>query len=426
MIRIKNIRVMDPKSGLDQVTDLVIDGKRIKTIGPSLQDKDVYEKEIDGTGLTAAPGFIDVHVHFREPGFEYKEDIKSGSNATKAGGFTTVVCMANTNPICDNHDTLRYVQEKAKETDIHVLFAAAITKGFQGKELTDMQGLKEQGAVVFTDDGIPIKDGRLVKKAMEQAKELDMPLSFHEEDPEFIGSLGINEGEVSKIIGVKGASRLAEDSLVARDCMVALETGAKVSIQHISSKNSVALVRLAKKLGAKVYAEATPQHFSLTEAAVLEKGTMAKVNPPIREEPDRLAIIEGLKDDTIEMIVTDHAPHSEEEKKRSIDVAPSGMIGLETSLALGITNLVREGHLTLMHLLEKMTIAPAKFYSLDAGYLSVDGPADLVIFDEAQLWKVETFYSKSKNSPFLGEELYGKIQYTLCDGKIVYEQEKNR
>ena len=258
---------------------------------------------------------------------------------------------------------------------------------------------------------------------MEEAARLDMPLSFHEEDPAYIAQNGINHGAVSEKLGIYGSPALAEDAMVARDCMIALDTGAVIDIQHISSANSVAMVRLAKSLGAKVWAEVTPHHFTLTEEAVLEHGTLAKMNPPLRTEKDRQALIEGLKVGTIDMIVTDHAPHSKEEKARPLTEAPSGITGLETSLALGITHLVKPGHLTLLQLMEKMSLNPGKLYKKDWGHLEEGRPADLVIFDEERQWVVEEeeFASKASNSPFVGTRLTGKVVYTICGGKIIYE-----
>lgn len=420
MILIKNGRVIDPKNNIDEKLDIIIKDEKIYKIG-HFQDNGEYEKVIDAEGKVVSPGLIDVHVHFRDPGFTYKEDIFTGAEAAAKGGFTTVICMANTNPIVDNEETLKYILDKAKKAKIKILQVAAITKEFKGKELVDMKKLKELGVVGFTDDGLPIKDSKLVMEAMEKAKELDMPLSFHEEDPSLIKSPGVNEGKVSKKLKVGGAPNAAEDVLVARDCMLALKTNAKISIQHISSGNSVDLVRFAKSLGAKVTAEATPHHFSITEEAVLKHKTLAKMNPPVRTEKDKEKIIEGLKDNTIEIIATDHAPHSKEEKERELTKAPSGIIGLETSLALGVTNLVKKGHLTLLELLEKMTINPANFYKLDAGTIEEGKFADLVIFDENEEWIVpEKFASKASNTPFIGEKLYGKVKYTICNGKIVY------
>lgn len=287
--------------------------------------------------------------------------------------------------------------------------------------MNDFDALKAAGACGFTDDGIPLLDADFCSKAMEKAAQLNMPISLHEEDKSFITNNGINAGEVSEKLGIKGSPSIAEEVMVARDCMLALHTKAPVVIQHISSGNSVALVRLAKKLGADIHAEATPHHFTLTEEAVLTYGTLAKMNPPLRTEKDRLAIIEGLKDGTIDLIATDHAPHSEEEKNKPLTEAPSGITGLETSLGLGITNLVKTGYLTLMELLEKMTWNPAALYHLPSGSIEKGAPADLVIFDPDEKWTADTFLSKSSNTPFKGAELYGKIHYTICRGEVVYK-----
>ena len=283
-----------------------------------------------------------------------------------------------------------------------------------------MEALKEAGACGFTDDGIPLRNGAFLYEAMNRAKELDVPVSLHEEDPAFIKNNGINHGAVSEQLGIYGSPSIAEESLVARDCMLALRSGAHVVIQHISSGRSVELVRIFKGLGANLHAEATPHHFTLTDEAVLKYGTLAKMNPPLRKEEDRQAIIEGLADGTIDLIATDHAPHSKEEKDRSITAAPSGITGLETSLALGITSLVRPGHLSLMQLLEKMTAGPADLYHLPAGKIIEGGPADLVIFDPDECWKPESYASMSSNTPFTGWELYGKVKYTICRGETAY------
>ncbi|MDR0925167.1 MAG: dihydroorotase, partial [Hungatella sp.] len=310
-------------------------------------------------------------------------------------------------------------------TGIHVLQAAAVSKGLHGIELTDMEELKANGAVGFTDDGIPLLDEKLVKEAMERAAKLNVPLSFHEEDPAFIINNGINHGKVSDQLGIFGSPALAEDCLVARDCMIALHTGAAVDIQHISSAASVKMVKLAKELGANVYAEVTPHHFTLTEEAVLTHGTLAKMNPPLRTEEDRKAIIQGLKDGSIDIIATDHAPHSTEEKSKKLTEAPSGIIGLETALGLGVTNLVRPGHLTMMELMEKMSLNPSKLYRLEFGCIEEGNAADLVIFDPNEEWTVGEYASKSSNSPFTGERLFGKVKYTICSGRIVYQDEKD-
>lgn len=421
MILIKDGRVIDPKRGMDEVLDILIEGDKIKSVGKYQRNEDC-DRVIDAKGMIVAPGLMDVHVHFRDPGFTYKEDIASGARAAAKGGYTTVVCMANTKPAADNPETVKYILEEGKKTGIHVLTCAAVSKGLKGEELTDMEELKACGAAGFTDDGIPLMDEKMVKKAMEEAKRLDVPLSFHEEDPAFIINNGINRGAVSEQLGIGGSPALAEDVLVARDCMLALHTGAKVNIQHISSGNSVKMVRLAKELGADVAAEVTPHHFSMTEEAVLKHGTLAKMNPPLRTAADLKEILEGIKDGTIDMIATDHAPHSKEEKERPITKAPSGIIGLETALALGVTNLVRKGHVTMMQLMEKMSLNPARLYGLPGVSVEEGADADLVIFDENEKWKVEGFVSKASNSPFLGEELYGKVKYTICGGRVVYEE----
>jgi dihydroorotase len=420
-ICIKNGRVVDPVTGVDEVLDVLIEGSRIVKTGTDITDADA--KIIDATGLVVAPGLVDTHVHFRDPGFTYKEDIITGARAAAKGGFTTVVCMANTKPVVDNIETLKYIQEKGETTGIHVLQTAAVSRGLKGEELVDMQTLADAGAAGFTDDGIPVMDEKLLVAAMEKAKDLDLPISLHEEDPAFIVSPGVHDGEVSKKINYGGASRTAEDVMVARDCMLALHTGASVCIQHISSGNSVELVRLAKKLGADIHAEATPHHFTLTDKAVLEYGTLARMNPPLRTEDDRQKIIEGLKDGTIDMIVTDHAPHSKEEKDRPMNEAPSGITGLETSLGLGIRSLVEPGHLTLLELMACMSKNPSEFYRMVPGSIAENAPADIVIFGENEKWVVDEFASKASNSPFKGWELPGKIHYTICAGKIVYGEE---
>ena len=364
MILIRGGRVVDPATGRDERADLILEGGVIREIcAPGQAAETDFDQVIDAQNLVAAPGLVDVHVHFRDPGLTYKEDIHSGARAAARGGFTTVVCMANTKPIVDNEETLRYVLAEGKKTGIHVLSCAAVSRGFEGRELTDMEGLLAAGAAGFTDDGIPLMDGVFVKKAMEEAARLDTVLSFHEEDKSFIVNNGINHGAVSDRLGIYGSPALAEDALVARDCMIALETGAKVDIQHISSGHAVRMVRIA----------------------------------------------------------TDHAPHSAEEKARPLTEAPSGIIGLETALALGITCLVKPGHLSLCELMKKMSFNPARLYKLDCGRLEAGAPADLVLFDENEEWTVTDFASRAANSPFVGERLTGRVKYTICEGKVVYQ-----
>lgn len=419
MLLIRNGRVMNPATAMDEVTDLWIRDGKIAGYG-NHEEYGKPDTVIDAQGCVVAPGFVDVHVHFRDPGFTYKEDLETGSAAAAAGGFTTVVCMANTKPIVDTPEVLDDILERAKQLPIHVKQASAVSKNFEGKEFVDFEEMVRHGACGFTDDGIPLTDAGFIKKAMEMAAKVDKPISLHEEDPSLNELNGINKGKISTQMGVGGAPAISEDVMVARDVMLALETGAKVDIQHISSGRSVDLVRYAKKKGAKVYAEATPHHFTLIEDDVLNYGTMCKMNPPVRTEWDRSKIIEGLADGTIDMIATDHAPHAEEEKEREFSKAPSGIIGLETALSLGITNLVKPGYLSLMDLLTKMTINPAKLYGFDCGDISEGKTADLVIFQPDAIQQIDGFCSKASNSPFLGVQLLGKIRYTICDGHIVY------
>lgn len=417
--------MIDPASGTDGLRDILTDGSRILKIGESgsIEAPDKDARIIEADGLTAAPGLVDTHVHFRDPGAEYKEDIFTGAKAAAAGGFTSVVLMANTTPHVDNEETLSYVIEKGKKTGIHVYTCANVTMDMAGDELTDMETLAKAGAVGFTDDGKPLLDAGLARKAMQEAARLHMPISFHEENPAFIVNNGINAGAVSEKLGLSGSDRQAEIDMVRRDLSIGLETGADVVIQHISAKEAVELVRQARRKSLRIHAEATPHHFTLTEDAVLKYGTLAKMNPPLRTEEDREAIIEGLKDGTLDLIATDHAPHSAEEKQKEFAKAPSGIIGLETALSLGISRLTDTGRLTLSELLACMTVNPARLYHLDAGYLAEGGPADIVLFDAEEAWTPEHFCSRSQNSPFLNQTMKGKVRYTVCSGKIVYECE---
>ena len=419
---IKNGFLIDPASDTERLVDLRITDGLIQTLADAgTLTPENGEDELDAAGLMISPGLVDTHIHFRDPGFTYKEDLHTGSLAAAAGGFTSVICMANTSPVIDSVPVLKELMEREALEDIHIFQAAAVSCGLKGEEMTSMKELAAAGACGFTDDGIPLKNAAFLYKAMEEAKALDLPISLHEEDPAFIETNGINHGPVSDALGIYGSPSIAEESLVARDCLLALRSGAQVVIQHISSGQSVELVRTFKAMGANLHAEATPHHFTLTDEAVLKYGSLAKMNPPLRTEKDRLAILEGLKDGTIDLIATDHAPHSTEEKSRPITQTPSGIIGLETSLALGITSLVRPGHLTLSQLIEKMTINPANLYHLPCGSVTEVKAADLVLFDPNEKWIPETYASKSSNSPFTGWELYGKVKYTICDGKIVYK-----
>ena len=410
---------MDPGTNASYKADLHIRDGVIAKIGPDLSAAP-SEECLDAEGFVIAPGLIDTHTHFRDPGFPHKETLHTGALAAARGGFTAVICMANTSPAVDSVPVLQDILERAKQEDIRVFQAGTVSQGLKGQVMTDMPALKEAGACGFTDDGIPITNAAFCYEAMKAAEALGVPISLHEEDPALIRNNGINHGEVSRQMGLYGSPSIAEESLVARDCMLALRSGAHVVIQHISSGYSVELVRSFRAMGAKLHAEATPHHFTLTEDAVLTHGTLAKMNPPLRTEKDRQAIIQGLSDGTIDIIATDHAPHSAAEKEKPFPDAPSGIIGLETALALGITSLVRPGHLTLMQLLEKMTINPARLYRLPYGIIKQDSPADLIIFNPEEPWIPDSYHSLSSNSPFTGSKLYGKVKYTLCSGRIVY------
>ena len=433
MLLIKNGRIMDPATETEGVFDILIDGEKIVRIGlcgsldeiaresASMMEAGEEYTEIDAGGCIVAPGLVDGHVHFRDPGFTYKEDIETGARAAARGGFTSVIMMGNTNPHMDNVDTIKDVLERGSKTGINVYTCGNVTMNMEGKELVPMEELKEAGAVLFTDDGKPIMDAALMEMACVKAAGLERVISLHEEDPSYISENGINAGEVAAELGLTGSPREAEISMVKRDIEIARKTGATIVVQHISAAESVELIRQARREWVKVFAEATPHHFTLTEDAVRKHAALAKMNPPLRLESDRQAIIEGLRDGTIDMIATDHAPHSNEEKGKSFKEAPSGITGLETSLALGIRELVKPGYLSLMELLSSMSAKPAALYGLEAGAIRVGDNADLIIFNPDEEWVFDKSLSKASNTPFLGERLPGKIFFTICRGQIVYK-----
>lgn len=415
---IKNGRIINPADSTDMISDMLIWDGKIEKIEKNISNENSIE-EIDAEGCVVSPGLIDIHVHFRDPGFTHKEDIISGALAAAAGGYTSVILMANTNPKIDSLEGLKYVQEKAKHACINIFQEAALTHDFK-ETLVDMKSLFENGAVGFTNDGVAVMNTNLLREAMLKAKKLGAIIALHEEDNKLISCHGVNNGKISDIMGLSGAPRVSEDVMVARDCMLALETGATIDIQHISSKNSVEIIKHLKSMGANIIAEVTPHHFTLTEEDVLEYGTLAKMNPPLRTDDDRRRIIQGLQENTIEIIATDHAPHADYEKNVEFKKAPSGIIGLETALGLTITELVKKEKLTLISALEKLTINPSKHYKLNRGNIAVGNVADICIFNPDEKYMVKSFKSKSSNSPFIGRELYGKVKYTICSGKIVY------
>lgn len=420
---IKGARVIDPANDIDATLDIRIRDGIIADVASGLTALD-SEEVLNAEGLTAAPGLVDVHSHFRDPGQTHKETLHSGALAAAAGGYTSVICMANTLPAVDNIDTLSDIIRRAHDEKIHIYQTAAVTRDRAGESLSDMEALKEAGAAGFTDDGSPIMDLSVVTSAMKEAARIDTILSFHEEDPAYVGIAGINEGAASGRLGIKGADRKAEYSMVERDLKLALDTGARIDIQHVSAKESVDLIREYKMKDRKglIHAEATPHHFSLTEDAISDYGSLAKVNPPIRTEEDRLAIIRGLADGTLDLIATDHAPHAASEKGAALTEAPSGMTGLETALSLGITNLVKTDMLSLPALISLMSLNPARLYGLPAGTLSEGAPADIVLFDRDMEYTLteNILHSRSFNTPFIGKTLTGRVMYTISDGQIVF------
>lgn len=419
-ILIKNGLIINPATKFEKISDLLIEDGIVKEISTEISPCD-QTQIIDAKGCVVSPGLIDIHVHFRDPGFTHKEDLFTGSMAAAAGGFTSVLLMANTNPKVDSVKTLEYIKEKAKDCPINIFQEAALTHDFKDK-LVDMKSLKDSGAVGFTNDGVPVMSTKILREAMKIAKDLDVIIALHEEDNSLITTHGVNDGPVAEKLGLVGAPKAAEDLMVARDAMLALETGACIDIQHISSGNSVDFIRYAKSIGVKILAEATPHHFTLTEEDVLKYSSLAKMNPPLRTADDREKIIQGLIDDTIEVIATDHAPHTDEEKNVEFKKAPSGIIGLETALALSVSQLVKTNRLSMSHMLSKLTINPSNYYKLDRGDISVGKVADICIFNPDEEYTVENFHSKSSNSPFIGWKLFGKVKYTLCGGKIVYKE----
>ena len=434
MLLIKNIFLYDPASGVEKKTDILIEDGRFAKIEDNIspeecprtgrQDgEDSPLQVIDGAGLCAAPGLIDTHAHFRDPGFLWKEDLHTGSLAAARGGYTSIILMANTNPPVDSVPVLEDILERGKKEKIHLYSSANVTVRMSGKETVDFDALAQAGAAGFTDDGVPIMQAEILEQALQAAVRLDLPVSLHEEDKTLISENGINGGgAAAQVLGLKGSPREAEITLIRRDLDLAVKAMAPLCIQHISTREGVDLVREARKKNPRIHAEATPHHFTLTEDAVIKKGTLAKVNPPLRTADDRAAIIEGLKDGTLDLIATDHAPHSDEEKAKSFTSAPSGMIGLETAFSLGLRELVQPGHLTMIQFLACLTCNPADFYHLPAGRVLEGAPADLVIFDpEASRTVQKPFASRSSNSPFLGEVLPGVIRYTICGGEIVFE-----
>jgi len=423
-ILIKGGRIIDPSQGIETKGNILIENGKIKSYPKTTKkfEQDSRVKVIDAKGKVVCPGLVDIHVHLREPGFEYKETISSGCKSAAAGGFTTIVCMPNTNPINDNASVTEYILLKARtEGVVNVFPIGAITKGEMGETLAQIGEMYEAGCVGVSDDGMPVMNSKVMRHAMEYVKAFDIPVISHAEDKNLSGNGVMNEGEVSTQLGLAGIPCASEDVMVSRDIQVAELTDSRLHICHVSTAGSVRLIRAAKKRGVKVTAEVTPHHFMLTDEAVSSYDTNAKMNPPLRSKKDRAAVIEGLKDGTLDAIATDHAPHSEDEKKVEFDLAPFGIVGLETALPLSLT-LVENGVLSLNEMISKLTDAPSNVLNLGKGTLKTGEAADVLIFDpdkEVTIDK-ENFHSKSKNSPFIGWKLKGKVNYTIVKGKIVY------
>jgi len=416
---IKGARIIDPANALDKVGDILVADGKIMNIGWCADS--IGTQTIDASGLIAAPGLVDMHVHLRDPGFTEKEDIITGCKAAAAGGVTSLLCMPNTNPATDCADTVRYILDKAQGADARVYVAAAITKGLKSGQLCDLSELKAAGAIALSDDGRPVVNTALMAQAMRLAPQLGMKVVSHCEDL-FLSEGGkLNEGEASETLGVKGVPAAAEDCGTAREIALAAAYNVPVHICHVSTKTSVALIRDAKKRGVQVTAETAPHYFALTEKELLRRDADYRMSPPLRTEEDRLAVMKGLMDGTINAIATDHAPHTAEEKSDFL-TAPNGSIGMETSLAAGITYLVNYQCMTINELIRLMSTAPANLLGINAGTLSIGAPADLVLFNPSERWTVDVnhLHGKSKNAVFKNKELIGKVKMTVCRGQVVF------
>ena len=412
-------RIVDPAQGMDQVADLLIEDGRIARIG---QIK-TADQIIDVSGKFVLPGLIDMHVHLREPGFEYKEDIESGARAAVAGGFTAVACMPNTNPAADNRSVIESILGRADEVGLARVYPmGALTKGNKGEEMAEMGDMQQGGAVAFSDDAFPIQQSIVMRRVMDYCAMLDVPVVTHCEDTSLSGEGFMNEGLTSTILGLRGIPAEAEEVMVARNIVLARLTGCRLHIQHVSTKGSVELIREAKDQGVKVTCETCPQYFSLTEETVIGYDTNTKINPPLRTADDVAAIKAGLADDTIDVIATDHAPHAVEEKETEYAAALNGMVGLETAVGLTVTELVKTGTLTLAEVVQKMSLGPARVLGVEGGSLAVGAPADVTVLDLDAEWIVEPakFRSRAKNTPLGGRMLTGLPVMTVVGGKIAH------
>ncbi len=426
---IKNGHLLDPANQRDEICDIYIKDGKVAKIGSLSLDTDVKECEKNGTVIDAAgkyvmPGFLDLHVHLREPGFEYKETIKTGTAAAAKGGFTAVCPMPNTKPSTDCPEMVKKILEIAeRDSKIHVYPVGAVTVGQMGEEMTDIAGMVKAGAKAISEDGKSVMNADLYRKAMKEAAREGIPVLAHCEDKNMVGKGAMNSGKKADELGIEGITNAVEDVIVARDILLAKETGARLHLCHCSTKDSVDMIKFAKENGVQVSGEVCPHHFAMTEDEIPGDDANYKMNPPLRSREDVERLCQGLSEGVMEAISTDHAPHGEEEKKKSIADAPFGIVGSETAYALAVTHLVKKGYLTPMQLVERMSTAPHRILGVPGGSLSVGMAADITIADMDSQYVIdkETFVSKGKNTPFHGHLVNGRVFYTIVSGEIVYE-----
>ena len=422
-ILIKNGRLVDPANGRDEVCDILICGDEIKKIGSGLSEEDAVL--IDAEGKIVMPGLIDLHVHLREPGFEYKETVETGARAAAHGGVTTICPMPNTNPVIDSAERVKDLLKRAEKACVHVLPVGAVTVGQEGKELADIQGMKEAGAVALSEDGKSVMDTALYREGLYEAARCNLPVFAHCEDKSLAGNGVMNQGKKAEELGLLGISNAVEDVIAARDIFMSKEAGNRLHLCHCSTKDSAVLVKMAKEQGLFVTGEVCPHHFTMSDDEITEDHGRFKMNPPLRSREDVTALKEALRDGVMDIISTDHAPHGEEEKNQSMKKAPFGIVGIENSFALGYTELVKTGYLTLSGLVEKMSVNPARVLKIEKGNLAEGRIADVVVADITEEYEIrpEEFFSKGKNTPFAGKKVFGRIDVTIVDGKIVYQRE---
>ncbi|RKI40072.1 dihydroorotase [bacterium D16-51] len=422
-ILIKQGRLVDPANKRDEVCDILICQGKIEKIGTGLSEENAVV--IDARGKIVMPGLIDLHVHLREPGFEYKETIETGAKAAAHGGVTTICPMPNTNPAIDSPERVKDLLKRAKAALVHVLPVGAVTVGQQGKELADIRGMKEAGAAALSEDGKSVMDTALYREGLYEAARCNLPVFAHCEEKSLAGDGVMNAGKKAEELGLPGISNAVEDVIAARDIFLSKEAGNRLHLCHCSTSDSAVLVKMAKEQGLMITGEVCPHHFTMSDDEITEDHGRFKMNPPLRSKKDVLALKEALRDGVMDIISTDHAPHGEEEKNQSMRQAPFGIVGIENSFALGYTELVRAGYLSLSGLIEKMSVNPAKVIGIEKGNLAEGKAADVVVADITEEYEInpEEFFSKGKNTPFAGKKVFGRIDVTIVDGKVVYQRE---